>query len=440
MKITIAGAGYVGLVTGLALSHMGRDITILDVDEAKIGVLQKEQAPFYEKNLDALLRECNTRMTFTSDPEMAYSGVNAVMIAVATPDRRDGSANLKYLYDVCGQILTHSSGCLVIVKSTAPVGTCDKVQQFFDDNGKKGRFQVASNPEFLAQGTAIRDTLCPARIVIGAEEPAVAKTVRDIYEGIETKFVETDRRSAEMIKYASNDFLALKISYINEIANLCELVGADFEAVTIGMGLDPRIGTQYLSPGTGYGGSCFPKDTKALHWLARSHGYELKTIKATIEVNENQKIRLFKKAKKYYRNFKGLTAAVLGLSFKPETDDLREAPSVDIINLLAEEGAAIRAWDPVAAINFDRQYPNTVLICETIDEALHGADICFIMTEWNQIKSYAPEQYAKFMAVPIVIDGRNCYPTKSFAGSGALYDSIGRPTVGSDIAASRDKS
>lgn len=433
MNITIAGAGYVGLVTGVCLSHRGRNITIMDVDEDKICMLGESKSPIFEKDLDTLLKECQSKMSFTSAPEKAYSDADAVMIAVATPDRRDGSANLEYLYQVCNQILSYSrNGCLVIVKSTAPVGTCDKIQQFFDDN-RNGLFKVAANPEFLAQGTAVQDTLHPARIVIGANEEPVAAAVRKIYEGFDSKFILTDSRSAEMIKYASNDFLALKISYINEIANLCEIVGADAETVALGMGLDPRIGSQYLAPGTGYGGSCFPKDTKALHWLARYHDYELKTIKATIEVNENQKIRLMKKSRKYYKSLKNLTAAVLGLAFKPGTDDLREAPALDMIQLLSEAGAVIRAWDPTALHKFESQHSNIVIPCKTIEEALWSADICFIMTEWDEIKAYPPGHYASFMRRPIVIDGRNCYPAKAFAGTGVLYDSIGRSTVNEDI-------
>lgn len=237
-----------------------------------------------------------------------------------------------------------------------------------------------------------------------------------------------------MIKYASNDFLALKISYINEIANLCEIVGADAETVSFGMGLDSRIGGQHLSPGTGYGGSCFPKDTKALHWLARYHDYELKTIKATIEVNENQKIRLFKKSRRYYDSVQGLTVAVLGLAFKPGTDDLRESPSVDMIRLLSEEGASVRAWDPAAADRFQRQLPGLAQVCPTPDETLRGADICFILTEWGDIKSFPPERYETLMHRPLVLDGRNCYPISAFSGTGVLYDSIGRPPVNARLA------
>ncbi|MCL1916759.1 MAG: UDP-glucose/GDP-mannose dehydrogenase family protein [Peptococcaceae bacterium] len=430
MNITIAGAGYVGLITAVCLSRKGQNITLTDIDENKITMLQKQEAPIFENGLSEMLHEYGGKMIFTTVPEQAYGRADIVMLAVPTPDRRDGSANLKYLYEACGQVASHcAKGCLVVVKSTVPVGTCDKIEHFFNDRTLSGLFRVASNPEFLAQGTAIQDTLHPARIIIGAENEAVAQEVQEIYNGFNSDFVVTDRRSAEMIKYASNDFLAMKISYINEIANLCEIVGADVETVSLGMGLDPRIGQQYLRPGTGYGGSCFPKDTKALHWLARFHDYELKTIKATIEVNETQKIRLFKKAKKYYKSFKGVTIAVLGLAFKPGTDDLREAPSIEVIQLLAEEGAVIRAWDPATGNRFAKQYPDLAITCQSLDEALCGAELCLIMTEWDEVRSCKPEKFADLMKAPLVIDGRNCYTPHSFVNSGVLYDSIGRKAV-----------
>ncbi|MCL1792128.1 MAG: UDP-glucose/GDP-mannose dehydrogenase family protein [Peptococcaceae bacterium] len=434
MKITIAGAGYVGLITGVCLSHKGLDITLIDTDEAKIALLQEGKAPFTEKGLPELLAECGDNMVFTTDPKKAYAHADVIMFAVPTPDRRDGSANLAYLFGACELAAAYcAKGCLVVIKSTVPVGTCDKIERFFNETTLPGLFRVVSNPEFLAQGTAVADTFDPARIVIGAEDDNTAREAMTIYDSFTNQFVLTDRRTAEMIKYASNDFLALKISYINEIANLCEIVGADCETVSLGMGLDPRIGLQYLRPGTGYGGSCFPKDTKALHWLARYHDYELKTIKATIEVNETQKIRLFKKTRKYLKNLNGATVAVLGLAFKPGTDDLREAPSVDVIRLLAEEGGSVRAWDPTATDRFIRQHPGLIHPCPTIDEALRGADLCLIMTEWDAIKNCPPETYARLMKTPIIIDGRNCYTPGTFVGTGVLYDSIGRQTVNSDI-------
>ena len=432
MRITIAGAGYVGLITGLCLCERGQDVTMIDIDEKKIQTLQNGIPPFFEKGLPELLESCQNsgRIKFTTDPVEAYSEPDTVMIAVPTPERRDGSANLQYVFDVCSLIAEHCrKACVVILKSTSPVGTSDKIETFLNEKSNNDLFEVASNPEFLAQGTAINDTFNASRIVIGAKNLDIAEKVQDIYTGFSSTFVLTDRKSAEMIKYASNDFLALKISYINEIANLCEKVGANVEIVAAGMGLDPRIGNLYLKPGTGYGGSCFPKDTKALHWLAKYHGYELKTIKATIEVNENQKIILFQKARQYYQNFRGLTVAVLGLAFKPGTDDIREAPSLDIVRLFEEEGAKVKAWDFAASDNFRKYCSQDAVFCPTAEETLIGADMCVILTEWDEVKSLTPKQYKERMKTPIVLDGRNCYPPEVFENTSVLYDSIGRITV-----------
>ena len=253
-----------------------------------------------------------------------------------------------------------------------------------------------------------------------------------MYQGFDAPLVVTNRRSAEMIKYASNDFLALKISYINEIANLCELVGADIEDVAAGMGYDERIGSRFLHAGIGYGGSCFPKDTKALHWLANFHDYEMKTVKAAIEVNDHQKLRLIKKSRKYYRELKGLTVAVLGLTFKPGTDDLREAPSLVNIPILQDEECRIQAWDPVGMEKFRALYPDGIAYCDSPEAALAGADLCLIFTEWPQVKALAPEAFRRQMRRAIVLDGRNCYNPEAFAGSGVVYDSVGRGTVGED--------
>ena len=277
------------------------------------------------------------------------------------------------------------------------------------------KFDVVSNPEFLAQGTAVDDTLHASRIVIGSESKQAEAKILKVYENFDAPIVTTNRRSAEMIKYASNDFLALKISYINEIANLCEEIGANIDDVATGMGYDPRIGNQFLKAGIGYGGSCFPKDTKALHWLSNFHDHELKTVKAAIEVNEQQKLRLIKKARKYYDSFEGLTVAVLGLTFKPGTDDLREAPSLVNIPIFLENGAKVKVWDPVGMPNFKKIYPNEINYCGSIDETISDADICFIFTEWEEIKKYELEKFKKLMKKAVVLDGRNCLkpPEKS---------------------------
>ena len=299
-------------------------------------------------------------------------------------------------------------------------------------NGKY-KIEIASNPEFLAQGTAVRDTLEAQRIVIGTHSTWAEHILKTIYSKFEKSvLVCTDINSAEMIKYASNDFLALKISYINEIANLCEILGANIEDVTKGMGLDNRIGNKFLNAGIGYGGSCFPKDTKALHWLAKLNNCELKTIKAAIDVNKNQKLKLIEKSQKYYENIKNLNIAVLGLAFKPGTDDLREAPSLVNVEYLVSNGANVKAWDPIAENNFKKRY-NNITYCKTIDETIKDTDICFIFTEWPEIKEYNINRYENLMQKPIILDGRNCYKLEQFKNTNIIYESIGRKTVNSNI-------
>ena len=429
MKIAVAGTGYVGLVTGVCLANKGHMVTCADVDERKLDMLKAGQIPIYEPGLEDLLKENRDHMVFTSDYESAYKDAEVIFIGVGTPEKKDGSANLTYVYSVAEQIAEAAQkDCVVVIKSTVPIGTNDKIEAFLKERLKNNiKVWVASNPEFLSQGTAMRDTLHASRIVIGVENPEAAQILQEVYKDFEAEKLVTNRRSAEMIKYASNDFLALKISYVNEIANLCEIVGADIEDVTKGMGFDARIGNRFLNAGIGYGGSCFPKDTKALSWLASFNDNELKTIKAAIEVNENQKMKLYKKARKYYDDFHGLTIAVLGLTFKPGTDDLREAPSLVNIPLFLEDGANIRAWDPVGVDNYKKYYPTELTYCDSIEDTLTGADLCLIFTEWKQIKEMDVTAFEKHMKRAIVLDGRNCFDLKAFRNTHVLYESIGRP-------------
>jgi UDPglucose 6-dehydrogenase len=347
---------------------------------------------------------------------------------VGTPKKNHGSANLNYVFGVAEQIAKSvEKNCVVVVKSTVPIGTNDKVEEYIRENlCKDVHVDVASNPEFLSQGTAVYDTLNCARIVIGVESETARKVMEKVYESFNSPLLITNRKSAEMIKYASNNFLALKVSYINEIANLCEIVGANIDDVACGMGFDKRIGDRFLRAGIGYGGSCFPKDTKALNWLATANDYELKTVKAAIEVNERQKLRLIKKARKYYESFENLTVAVLGLTFKPGTDDLREAPSLVNIPILLEEGARIQAWDPIGMKNFQKFFPAEISYCANLEDALDGADICLIFTEWNEIVELSPEVIKKKMKKPIVLDGRNCLNKDIINDKEIIYDGIGR--------------
>ncbi|MFC6649006.1 UDP-glucose dehydrogenase family protein [Paenibacillus rhizoplanae] len=433
MKISVAGTGYVGLVTAVCLAERGNNVTCLDIDEEKISQMNKGIAPIFEPGLEELMKKNKDNITYTTDYTKAYSDARIIIIGVGTPEKKDGSANLNFVYEVARQIAqTVENDCVVIVKSTVPVGTNDKVEQIININKKNNvLIEVVSNPEFLSQGTAVNDTLNAARIVLGVESENAENVLKKMYNDFNIPFVVTDRRSAEMIKYAANDFLALKISYINEMANLCEIVGANIDDVATGMGMDPRIGNRFLNAGIGYGGSCFPKDTKALHWLASFNDYELKTVKAAIEVNENQKIKLIKKSRKYYDTFNGLNIAVLGLTFKPGTDDLRDAPSLVNIPLLIEDGAHVKAWDPVGAENFKKLFPDEIYYCDSIQDTLIDADICFIFTEWAEIKNFPLYKYKELMKNPLILDGRNCYSLTEAEEAGLVYESIGRRKVNS---------
>lgn len=431
MKIAVAGTGYVGLVTGVCLASKKHDVTCVDVDADKVKLMQQGISPIYEPGLAELMKENMEHLTFTLDYEKAYKDAEVIFIGVGTPEKSDGSANLTYVFQVAKQIArTAERDCVVVIKSTVPIGTNDKIEAYIHDKQVHDvKIFVASNPEFLAQGTAVRDTLHASRIVIGTNEAYPAEVLKRVYKDFDAPKLVMERRSAEMVKYASNDFLALKISYVNEIANLCEIVGANIEEVTEGMGYDARIGNKFLNAGIGYGGSCFPKDTKALSWLASFNDKEIRTIRAAIEVNENQKFKLLKKAKRYYEDFLFLNIAILGCTFKPGTDDLREAPSLVNVPLLLEDGAYVRIWDPVGMENFKKRYPNKIQYCKTIEEALQDADLCLILTEWEEIKQFDVHRFEQLMKTPIVLDGRNCYRLEQFEGTKTIYDSVGRKTV-----------
>lgn len=430
MNIAVAGTGYVGLVAGVCFAEKGHNVICVDIDEAKVKLMESGISPIYEEGLEELMQKNNAagRLHYTTDYKAAYKNADAIFIGVGTPEQPDGSANLSYIATVARQIAeTVEQDCLVVVKSTVPIGTNDKVEQFIKDFKKHDvKIEVASNPEFLAQGTAVRDTLQAARIVIGTESQEAEAMLMKIYEPFGLPIVSVNRRTAEMIKYACNDFLALKISYMNDIANLCEIVGANVEEVAKAMAYDRRIGDRFLNAGIGYGGSCFPKDTKALSYLAKQHGYELKTVQAAIDVNTRQKTALFRKASKRLITFHGLKVAVLGLTFKPGTDDLREAPSLENIPLLLDEKAQIYAYDPIGADNFKKKYPTEITYVSSPEEALKGANVCFIFTEWGEIKAIAPETYSQLMQTPLVYDGRNLYDLEQMKAGGVEYYSIGR--------------
>lgn len=431
MKIAVAGTGYVGLVAGVCFAEKGYNVTCVDINKEKIELMKKGISPIYEEGLDELLNKNiqEGRLKFTINYKKAYSQSDIIFIGVGTPELPDGSANLDFVALVSKQIAESiEKDCLVVVKSTVPIGTNEKVEQFIKDSLKNNvKVDVASNPEFLAQGHAVRDTLYAKRIVIGTNTKDAEEKLKKLYEPFNIPIVSVSRRSAEMIKYASNNFLALKISYINEIANLCELLNANIDDVVKGMSFDDRIGKSFLNAGIGYGGSCFPKDTKALKYIANKNGYELKTIEAAVEVNEQQKLKVFKKASERMITFKNIKIAILGVTFKPKTDDLREAPALKNIQALLKNGANnISVFDPVGNDNLKKIYPNELHYVTTPEKAIENADICFIFTEWEEIKKITPQVFKNKMKTPLIFDGRNIFDVMKMKSNGIEYYSIGR--------------
>lgn len=436
MKITVAGTGYVGLVTAVSLAHIGNNVTCVDIEKEKIEKLKNGISPIYEEHLEELMKKNNERLNYTTDYKEAYKNADIIFIGVGTPEKSDGSANLTYLYNVLDNIKEEAiKDTIVVIKSTVPIGTNDVVEKYLNENDKNITFRIVSNPEFLAQGTAVYDTLYASRIIVGVEDEISKEIMTKLYtpltkEPYNVPLVIMDRRSAEMVKYASNDFLALKISYINEIANFCEKIGANINDVTKGMSYDKRIGNKFLNPGIGYGGSCFPKDTKALYHLSKEYDCEIKTLKASIEINKNQKMVLIKKILEEFENIDGKTISILGLTFKPKTDDLREAPSIDNIKYLLEKNVKIKAYDPIGINNFKKVFTSDkISFYDNIDDAVKESDITLIMTEWDEIKNYQVDNYIKLMNKPYIFDGRNCYSIEDMQKKKLYYNSIGRKTI-----------
>jgi UDPglucose 6-dehydrogenase len=433
MHIAVVGSGYVGLVTGACLADFGMDVTCVDNDVRKIEMLKQGQIPIYEPGLDALVakNEKSGRLHFTTELKEAVEKSLAIFIAVGTPPREDGSADLTYVVEVAEAIADHMNGYKVVVtKSTVPIGTGQLIEKVINERNGTQPFSVVSNPEFLREGSAIGDFMRPDRVVIGARDAQAIAIMKDIYAPlylIETPFVITNVESAELIKYASNAFLATKITFINEVAELCELLGADVHHVAKGMGLDRRIGPKFLHPGPGYGGSCFPKDTKALSDIARQAGRPFEIVDTVVEVNERIKLRMADKVRAICGgSVAGLTLGVLGISFKPETDDMREAPAIPILAALAADGAAIRVFDPAAAETASDVLPAGVTYCADEFEAAAGADCLIILTEWNQFRSLDLERLKRTVRTPRVVDLRNVYEPEKMRSLGFEYDCVGR--------------
>lgn len=432
MHIGIIGTGYVGLVTGACFAEFGLFVTCVDKDEKKIKSLKKGEIPFYEPGLDELVKRNvkQGRLIFTTKIAKAVESSLVIFIAVGTPRRGDGSADMKYVEEVAREIANQMNDYKVIVtKSTVPVGTGEKIREIISRNLKsRTDFDIVSNPEFLREGSAIEDFMRPNRVVLGAASPQAVAIMKDLYKPLyllETPFVITNIETAELIKYASNSFLATKISFINEIATLCEKVGADVHMVAKGMGLDQRIGSKFLHPGPGYGGSCLPKDTTALLKIAEDNNVHLGIVDAAVRANERQRIYMVERIKQSMGDLKGKTIAVLGLSFKPNTDDIRDAPSVPIIKTLLKEGAKIRAYDPVSMEEAEKILPE-IKYCKDPYNTLKGADALIIMTEWNQFRNLELDKIKALLNSPFFFDLRNIYDPQKMREKGFQYYSVGR--------------
>jgi UDPglucose 6-dehydrogenase len=433
LKIAVVGTGYVGLVSGTCFAETGNEVMCIDIDVNKIKKLQEGQVPIYEPGLETLF-ERNTkqgRLHFTTNLAEGIKDAQIIFLALPTPPGEDGSADLKYIMKVASDLSEIITDYKVIVdKSTVPVGTAEKVADILGKKLDKSLFDVVSNPEFLREGVAVDDFLKPDRVVIGSNNERATALMMKLYEPFVRQgnpIYVMDIRSAEMTKYAANSYLATRISFMNEIANLCEKLGADVDQVRKGMGSDSRIGKRFLFPGVGYGGSCFPKDVQALHKSAQDNAYEFKILSAVMNVNDLQKEVLFHKIKAYFNgNLTGKTIAIWGLAFKPETDDIREAPAITIIGMLRAEGANVRAYDPEAMDNFKSMVTNEITYSENQYDALEGADALAVVTEWSAFRSPDYDKIKSSMNAPVIFDGRNIYNVKDMEDMGFVYDSIGR--------------
>lgn len=437
MKAVIVGTGYVGLVTGACFAEVGIDVTCIDIDQRKIDNLKKGVSPIYEPGLDEILERNikKGRLEFSTQLSEHIEGADVIFSAVGTPPDEDGSADLSYVLDVArtiGRNMSHYQ--LIVTKSTVPVGTASKVREVILEELKKRNlsidFDVASNPEFLKEGSAVKDFLLPDRIVVGIASKRAEEILSRLYKPFTLnghKVIFMDVPSAEMTKYAANAMLAVRISFMNEVANLCETVGADVNMVRQGIGSDPRIGSKFLYSGIGYGGSCFPKDVKALYQTGKEMGVELRVVKAAEEANDLQKMVIYHKLKRLMPDLKGKTIGIWGLSFKPETDDMREAPSLYILQALAKEDCRIKAYDPIAMSETQRRLPEIpVEYCQDEYEVIQGADALLLLTEWKEFRMPRWERIKTQMKGNIILDGRNIYDSQELKEFGFIYEGIGR--------------
>jgi len=435
MKITVVGTGYVGLVTGTCFAETGNHVVCVDIDEAKVEAMKNGKVPIYEPHLDVLFERNirQDRLSFTTSLEDGIAHGDIIFLALPTPPGEDGSADLSYVLKVAEDISGIIKDYKVIVdKSTVPVGTADKVTAAIA-KGTDVEFDVVSNPEFLREGFAVDDFLKPDRVVVGTDSERARKLMAELYKPFVRQgnpIIFMDERSAELTKYAANAFLATKITFMNEIANFCDKVGADVDLVRRGVGTDSRIGPRFLFPGIGFGGSCFPKDVKALHHSGKENGYDFKILESVFEVNESQKLRMFQEVKDYFKgDLKGKTFAIWGLAFKPDTDDIREAPALEIITNLLAEGATVKAYDPEAMPNVSKVFGDKIAMGENQYDILEDADALLICTEWSVFRTPEFEKMDATLKNKLIWDGRNLYDLDSIKERGYRYSSIGRETV-----------
>lgn len=432
MKISVIGTGYVGLVTGVSLSEIGHHVTCIDVNQDKVAKMQQGISPIYEPGLSEMMTKNinENRLSFTTDHRQGLKHSDVIYIAVGTPENQDGSADMSYVIQAARDIAENiQQNVIVVTKSTVPVGTNDMIKQTIQSHMAANlQMEVVSNPEFLKEGSAIHDSFHGDRIVIGAENEYASNVIEQINQPFGVPIFKTDIKSAEMIKYASNAFLATKISFINEISNICELLGANIENVSTGMGLDQRIGSQFLKAGIGYGGSCFPKDTKALIQIAGNVEYEFELLKGVVNVNKKQQGILIGKLNDCLPILTGKRIAVLGLAFKPNTDDMRESASIRVTEELIEQGAQVVAYDPIAMGNAKSILNPLVEYADSIEEAIADSEAALILTDWDEIKNIELALF-KTMKKPLVIDGRNCFSLEAVESNGIEYHSIGRPVA-----------
>jgi UDPglucose 6-dehydrogenase len=437
MKIAVIGTGYVGLVTGTCFAETGNDVICVDIDADKVARMKRGEVPIYEPDLEVLFErnQRQGRLKFTTDLRSAVDHAEIIFLALPTPPGEDGQADLRYILGVARELSTMITHYTVVVdKSTVPVGTAERVHAALAKHLDEKLFDVVSNPEFLREGVAVDDFLKPDRVVIGTDSKVAEDKMLRLYEPFVRSgnpIIFMDLRSAEMTKYAANSYLATRISFMNEVANLCEKAGADVDAVRKGMGSDSRIGKRFLFPGVGYGGSCFPKDVQALAHTAGQYDYDFRILNAVMEVNTRQRFRIAEKIQSYYGDdLAGKTIALWGLAFKPNTDDIREAPSLYTIETLLAAGANIRAFDPEATEHIRAIYGKAVTLCDDQYEALEGADALAIMTEWPVFRTPDFDRMKANLKQPLIFDGRNLYDLRRMVEAGFYYDSIGRETVG----------